>query len=353
MRRCDRRSLLSLLPAALLVAALAWLPAVAGEPPAAGAAAETVDVTILHINDPHGHLEPYMEDGKSVGGYARLSTLVDEIRKSSRAARVFLVHAGDEFSRGDDLTRATLGAANLDILNLLKFDLWVPGNGDYYDGADNLRARIRQARFPVLAANVKFKPSGDPVGKPYVIEKAGPVRMAFFGICWLKPQHDSFNSFQVADQTATARLLVPELRKQADVVVGVMHYGAPLEKRLAETVGGIDVLLGAHTHTVLPTGVRVKGLDGRETLICQGGLNMHYLGRLDLKLKRLGAAWQIESASDVLIPIDDKVKLDPAVTARIAKLAAEAPPLPPEAKTPPAKPQPVGAGKGQEERGTK
>ena len=54
--------------------------AMAAEPPPqapAAATGESVDLTFLHINDPHGHTAPYKsEAGKDVGGYARLATLV-------------------------------------------------------------------------------------------------------------------------------------------------------------------------------------------------------------------------------------------------------------------------------------
>jgi len=307
----------------------------AGSPPSAApvsAAPETVDITILHLNDPHGRLEPYAQGAGSIGGYARVATMADDARAAGRAARVFLVHAGDEFSRGDDLTRASLGAANLAIMNHLKFDLWVPGNGDFYDGLTNIAARIREAKFPVLAANVKVKASDKPVAKPYVVEQAGPVRVAFLGLCFLQPLDASFDSFNVAEPLATARDLVPQLRKQADVVVAVTHIGAPFDRRLAETVPGIDVVIGAHTHNVFPRGLHYKAPDGRDVLVCMAGEYMNYLGKVDLKLAKAdgpsraagaGDGWRVASATDVLIPIDDKVKLDPTVKALIARLAEQ------------------------------
>ena len=98
---------------------------------------------------------PYSFNKKSVGGYARLATLITDIRNSSKAQRVFLIHAGDILSRGDALTRKTLGGANIELLNHLKFDFWTPGNGDFYDGLKVLADRITQAKFITLTTNVK------------------------------------------------------------------------------------------------------------------------------------------------------------------------------------------------------
>jgi 2',3'-cyclic-nucleotide 2'-phosphodiesterase (5'-nucleotidase family) len=324
----------------LLVALVAACAALAGSCGAIREAApsETVVVTVLHINDPHGSLEPRVTlAGKNVGGYARLSTMVREERAAGAAARVILVHAGDELSRGDELTRATLGAANFAVLNFLKFDLWVPGNGDYYDGAENLLARVRQAQFPTLAANVKVAATGEQVGRPHVIEQAGPVRLAFLGLCFVSPKDpESFRQFACEDGVAAAARMVPELRRQADAVIVVSHMGLRTDERLARTVPGIDVIVGAHSHSELPTGIRVKDPQGNEVLICQAGAQLEYLGKLSLTVGRFGVAWRVVAKSDRLVPIDDKVKLDPAVTALIAREARQAgrrPPASPPAET--------------------
>ena len=287
---------------------------------AAPAAPDKVAVTILHINDTHGQTEPYTENDKSIGGYARLATLVQDARASSQAARVFLVHAGDELSRSDQLTRATLGAANVAIWNRLGFDIWVPGNGDYYDGVDVLRARIREFKGTVLAANVVVAAGNAPLAKPYIIHQAGPVRIAFLGLCFLSPGEPTTALFRVADATTTAKALAADLRKQADVVVAVTHLGHWPDRRMAAAVEGLDLIIGGHSHTVLPTGTRIKDPGGKEVLIVQVGESMRYLGRVDLVLTKADGAWRIAESWASLIAIDDKVKLDPTMKALIANL---------------------------------
>jgi 2',3'-cyclic-nucleotide 2'-phosphodiesterase (5'-nucleotidase family) len=312
----------------LIVAALAWSAGLAAEPPKAPApdAPETVAVTLLHINDTHGQTQPYLEGSKIVGGYARLATLIGDLRgaTASTSARTFLIHAGDEFSRADELTNATHGAANIAIWNYLKFDIWTPGNGDYYDDLPVVLKRFHDFKGTVLAANVQVKATGEPVGKPYVLSKAGPVRIAFFGLCWLQPFDESFGRYKVEDQYEAARRLVPELRKQADVVVAVTHMGDWPDKRLAEMVDGIDVIIGAHFHTLLPKGMRVTTPSGGHVLICQVGAYMQYFGRVDLRLAKAGNGYRLVSAEATAIPIDESVKPDLTVAAMIARMSEEA-----------------------------
>ena len=316
------RLLFSLL-AVLLACSLANAaePASAPQAPAA-AAGESVDLTFLHINDPHGHTAPYKtEAGKNVGGYARLATLVEGARQTSRAARVFLIHAGDEFSRGDALTESTKGAANIAIMNQLGFDAWTLGNGDFYGGWPVLKARIGEFKGATLAANVVVRDTNEQVGKPYVILQAGPVKVAFLGLCFLSPMDNSFWTFRVSDAQETAEKLVPELRKQADVIVGVTHHGSWLDKRIGSAVEGIDLVIGAHTHQVIEKGEHAKSPSGRDVLVVQAGEYMQYLGRVDMRVVRTDGVWRVSQSSAMLVPIDDKIKPDPATAAFIAKLS--------------------------------
>ena len=321
---------------AILLASCGLASGYAAEPapPSPPAAADqAVAITVLHTNDAHGMLEPPTASPESPGGYARLATLVADIRKSDKAARVFLVDAGDVLSRGDALTQRSLGRANLAVMNRLAYDLWTPGNGDFYDGVPNLQALMGLARFPTLTANVKLRATGDLLGREFVIEKAGPVRVAFFGLCTVNTGASHAAPLEVADAFETASVLVPKLRRQADVVVAVSHLGAPLDLVLATVVPDIDLIVGGHTHTALPNGLRVKGPTGRETLIVQAGAHLASLGEVRLKAGKTGDAWQVVEASASLIPLGADVKPDPAVKALIARLAEETGPAPPTPAT--------------------
>src|ERR1035437_49453 len=75
--------------------------------------AQSAHIVLLHVNDSHGHTLSWLDKGKAVGGYARVKTVVDAIRLQEGADHVILLHAGDEISRGDALTSATLGEGNI------------------------------------------------------------------------------------------------------------------------------------------------------------------------------------------------------------------------------------------------
>jgi 2',3'-cyclic-nucleotide 2'-phosphodiesterase (5'-nucleotidase family) len=330
---------------ALGAALIAWGPSWTASPaaahaapaaaPAASDANASLTLTILHVNDVHGQTQPHKMGDKVVGGYARLATLVERARSEGDANLMLLFHAGDEFSRGDDLTRRTLGAANIRLMNVLRFDAWTPGNGDYYDGLDNLRKRSREANFAVLAANVSLSQEANGPIRPYVIRQAGPLKVAILGLCTVYSDRPEVAGIKVeAGGLETAAKFVPELRKNADVVVVLSHLGYLADITLARKVAGIDVIVGGHTHTILDKGQKVPGPAGQDVLICQAGEQLEYLGRVEVSMaaspkggEGSGAAsqparsWRVESARAKLLPLDAGVPEDPAIKALIARMA--------------------------------
>jgi 2',3'-cyclic-nucleotide 2'-phosphodiesterase (5'-nucleotidase family) len=307
-----------------------------------------LSLTFLHINDVHGQMTGIPASGKETGGYARLATQVREFRARTNAQRCFLVHAGDEFSvkrdgpqtLGTALSLKTHGAADVPVLNALRLDCWAPGNGEFYGGLSNLQARFREANFSVLTANVLQRDAQDqPLGKAFVIESAGPVKVAFLGLNFIHDETLKAMPLTLADPLAIARKLVPELRRQADVVVAVTHIGLAQDRRLAAEVEGLDLILGGHSHSVLPKGQwATNAATGRKVLICQTGDYLRRLGVVEMKLAHQDGRWQVTGQTAKLIVLDDKVKPDEAIAQRIGSLAKEwevtPPPRPPATNAP-------------------
>src|SRR5205085_2533483 len=122
----------------------------------------------------------------------------------------------------------------------------------------------------------------------------------------------------------TARRLVPELRKQADLVIAVTHIGVIEDRQLAAEVPGIDIIVGGHSHTLLPQPLLIPHLRSGDTHSVNGTIIVQdfqwagTLGRLDLTLHQSTAGkWAVEKYEGKLLPITSAVPEDKRVAALI------------------------------------
>ena len=263
-------------------------------------------ITILHTNDIHGHLESWRGwdgelTGKTVGGLDRLSARIREARASTPPNSVLLLDAGDTI--GDTMIAVeTEGRAVIETMNTIGYDAMVVGNHEPDFTAEKLRARIAEARFPVLAANITHRPNGRLFTRPYIIRDVSGMRVGILGLAYpntpLTSARKNVENLRFGEAVATAREYVPRLRREgAEIVIALTHLGLGADKQLAEKVDGIDVIVGGHSHN------RTKEpLQFRQTLIVQAGAHGSDLGRLDLTI----ADGRIVSHRRTLIPITDE-----------------------------------------------
>lgn len=300
-------------------------------------AAEQTHLIILHINDAHGHTQPWINKiGQSVGGYARVKTIVDSIRQKEGADRVLVFHAGDEISRGDALTSSTRGSGNIAILNEIGLSAFTPGNGEFYPGAANLQKLIAEAKFPTLASNLRYRLNDEAFAENSLVLTAAGVRVGILGLCYIHAEHPSSWVLKREAPLDTAKRIVPDLRQRADVVIALNHIGIDEDRRLATAIPGIDLIVGGHSHTVLREGERITGPGGKPVLLVQAGDFLRYVGRVDLQLERKGTAWTIAKSTARLLPVDATTPEDPTIKATLARLWPAGQPT-----TVPAQPAPV------------
>jgi 2',3'-cyclic-nucleotide 2'-phosphodiesterase/3'-nucleotidase len=252
----------------LLLAALAWVAGCRAVLEPRLAPAEPVELTLLSINDLHGALEPVARDvqGRPLGGAAALAGLIAQERRANPQGTLLL--DGGDFLEGSALSSLTEGRAVVDFLNHVGLDAAVVGNHEFDRGIDRLRARIRQASFPVLLANVVEKATGraPPWATPYeVVERRG-LRIAVIGLITretpLVTLPDNVETLDFPDPAEVANRLIAELvPARADVVVLLCHIGGWQDAAtgaiageiadLAAAVRGADAIVAGHTHELI------------------------------------------------------------------------------------------------------
>ena len=84
--------------------------------------------------------------------------------------------------------------------------------------------------------------------------------------------------WQILNPIEQIQMLVEKIHQQTDLIVVLSHLGYKSDIELAEEIEGIDVIIGAHTHDLLETGVKVN-----ETFIIQAGKFGQYLGQTTIE----------------------------------------------------------------------
>jgi 5'-nucleotidase len=275
-------------------------------------ATEPVHISIFHTNDMHARLE----------AIARLSTFARRLHAEAKAQgrQVFFWDAGDAADRRVRFCSISKGAAFSPILNAMGYTLQTMGNAiSLTYGPQAMAAVAARADFPILAANCRDGEGPLPEGlQEYVlIPLPHGLTMGVLGLT--APWGNYYETFGLhfPDFRDVARDLVSKLRRQGSALVVVLsHLGLEDDRRLAEKVAGIDLIIGAHSHDRLPTGEERDGV-----LIAQAGQYAEALGRIDLTLDPATGRVLASSAQVLHVPEDEPP--DPSVMAAIAAAEQE------------------------------
>jgi 2',3'-cyclic-nucleotide 2'-phosphodiesterase (5'-nucleotidase family) len=119
----------------------------------------------------------------------------------------------------------------------------------------------------------------------------------------------------VEEPVAVARRLVPALRDEADLVVVLSHLGIADDRRLAESVPGIDLIVGGHNHNLYARPVFVETVP-----IVQAGERGGWLGRMDFRCRE----GRLAATDYTLIPIDSASPEDPEIAAEVRRITLDA-----------------------------
>ncbi len=304
-------------------------------------------IVILHTNDLHSRLNGFapesdytpltVNDDRTVGGFARISSVIGKEKENNNGITL-VVDAGD-FLMGtlfQHLEPAT--GFQLPLMRRMGYDIVALGNHEFDFGPEKLAGIIKNSlnrgEIPaLLLGNALFAPDdpGDDqiedlfrdeiIRRKMIVEKDG-VRIGVFSIFGSEAVEDAPSAapLRFGKQRSAAAKLVRELKGEGcDIIICLSHSGVRRNKKgewagedvdLARKVGGIDVIISGHTHTLLDKPLEVNGAK-----IVQAGDNGRFLGRMEMSLK--GNNLTLEDYR--LIAIDDKIPGD----ARVQNLVEE------------------------------
>jgi 2',3'-cyclic-nucleotide 2'-phosphodiesterase (5'-nucleotidase family) len=241
------------------------------------ACAETTKVTFLLVNDIYQMSAQVMADGRTRGGFARLAAVVRAERQ--KGGHVIVAHAGDMISPSL-MSGLDRGAHTIALSNLVGLDIFAPGNHEFDFGKAVFLQRMREAKFPVYAANLRG-PDGQPLAgiKDRGIVTFDGVRIGLTGATYddsarASTPEDLLFLPTVASQKAQAETL---RREGADFVAAVVHADRAQDYELFGT-RTVDLILSGHDHDLF------VNYDERNAMV-ESSYDAHYLVAIDVAIE--------------------------------------------------------------------
>ena len=237
-----------------------------------------VSIKILGTSDVHGRVLTWNyaadEEDRS-GSYAQISTLVKKIRKKNK--NVILVEVGDAI-QDNWIEKFAMAPKHPipEMLNYMKYDIFVPGNHEFNFGMPILSNILRDMKCKKLTANLYYnentendtnfsKDKSRYLDASTIIEKDG-VKIGIIGLS--TPMSAQFEEdtgylkdFYFVSPIKETQKQVKRLKKEgANAIVAVAHMGIENENGIPETgvrdlanaVPEIDVIVAGHMHQNIP-----------------------------------------------------------------------------------------------------
>ncbi|NOV01302.1 bifunctional metallophosphatase/5'-nucleotidase [Paenibacillus planticolens] len=226
---------------------------------------------ILHTNDLHSHFEMM----------PKISAYFNRARSQWPSDQVLTLDIGDHMDRMSPETEGTNAIANLEIMNATGYDAMVLGNNEGLTFTPDILGEVVKAHadFPIVGSNIYEKATDttpDWLLPSCILEKSG-LKIGLIGVTAAYPAYYELLGWQVTDPIEAVKKHTELLLPQTDLIVVMSHLGLPMDRRIAEELEGIDVILGGHTHHVLEEPLLIGG-----TYLAAAGKFGQYAGHIEL-----------------------------------------------------------------------
>ncbi|MFB0561920.1 MAG: bifunctional UDP-sugar hydrolase/5'-nucleotidase [Candidatus Lokiarchaeia archaeon] len=316
-----------------------------------------VNMTILFHSDLHSELLPWpladynatsTNDDPTVGGMARIATIIDETRDAKELVREpVLVFMDGDFLMGTPfewLGGATIGQTSLELLLMsaayLDYTAICLGNHefDYSDHGlsqilNNTNATLGGNMPLILCSNLNMTNDVFNLGAfitPNATMIVDGVKIGLFSVIGYGASGTMFftgstyGRYHILDPITTAQEQVAYFQADPDIdlIICLSHSGWAEDMALASQVDGIDLILAGHDHNLLTTPIVVNTLSGTTTIVDAEALG-EYLGYLEMQVNANNNSGQgITVRKYAPIHINDTIAEDPPIAGVIGAYTA-------------------------------
>jgi 2',3'-cyclic-nucleotide 2'-phosphodiesterase (5'-nucleotidase family) len=169
----------------------------------------------------------------------------------------------------------------IESYNLMGYDAMGVGDDDLTLGKEFLLEISKKANFPFLSSNLLDETSGKILFQSTLLIQTNGLRIGIFSVLspdlFLGPSDPRRKGLVFRSPIETAQTMVKELKPKADLIILLSHLGYAKDVELAQTVQGINIIVGGHTGVNLINPPVIKN-----TLILQTASQGKFGSKLDL-----------------------------------------------------------------------
>lgn len=271
---------------------------------------QKVDICFLQLNDVY---EMSAVSGGQFGGLARVQTLLDSLKRQN--PHTYSVLAGDLLSPSAIGTatyngQKLAGRQMVDILDSMRWDYFILGNHEFDVKEKDLRQRLKEMDFPVIAYNVRdANDKRFPNTVDTIMLRVEGVSMGLFGVTL-----NSFNTkyAHISDPVAAAREATRELHERgADIIIGLTHQSIESDIVLAESVPKIDLIMGGHEHENYHL---LRGIDYTPIAKADANAKSAFVHRLSYDV----STGELDIHSELVL-LDARIEEDPTIAKQVER----------------------------------
>lgn len=259
-----------------------------------------INISILHTNDLHCHIESFSEGNENTagkGGLARISEMVKRVKSENENTLLF--DAGDMF-QGTPYYNYFKGELMLQLMSAAGYDAGTIGNHEFDDGLEGILKSLPAAKFPLINSNYDFSDTILAGKFPrYEIFKHSGIRIGVYGLgIKLKGlvADKNFGNTVYKDPLKTALEMESFLRNEqkCNLVICLSHLGFRYKEdqisdmALAAETSFTDLIIGGHTHSYLKEPVITLNKAGNQVVVNQASWGGLVLGKIDFIFERSG-----------------------------------------------------------------
>ncbi|MEQ6124149.1 bifunctional metallophosphatase/5'-nucleotidase [Pseudotenacibaculum sp. MALMAid0570] len=224
---------------------------------------QKIEFTLLQVNDVY-EIAPIQ--GGKYGGMARLETIRQELLKEN--SNTMLVMAGDFLNpsllgtmkyEGDRIR----GKQMVEVMNAMSFEVVAFGNHEFDLSNNDLQKRMDESKFPWIIGNA-MNVKGDSLVPFYqnrnektervkgsyikeISDKDGTtIKIGFISVC-IPSNPRSYVKY--TDMYEEIQREYNEIKDKVDIVFGLTHVKVEQDKKIAELLPKIPLIMGGHEHT--------------------------------------------------------------------------------------------------------